>query len=383
MSTIVIIGTGLAGYMLAKEIRKLDTQAKLILFTEREGNFYSKPQLSTAFTMKKSAEQLVTNTAEAMAEQLNATIMTHTKVEKIDPAQRKVFYQGAELSYDKLVLATGSQVIAPPLLGNAATEILSVNDLEDYALFRQEIQGKKRIAILGAGLVGCEFANDLSNAGHDVTVIAPASYPVDRLLTETIGKHLQQALASNGVQWRLQTLPQQVNKHDNEYLIKCDQGDVVHADIVLSAIGLIPHAGLARDAGIRVNQGVVVNRQLCSSDPHIFALGDCAEVDGLVLFFIAPLLQCSRALAKTLTGEPTAVVYPAMPVALKTPVCPIVVQPPPPGIAGHWHEESFDDGFKAVFHGEDKAIYGFVLSGKLLKECMALQKQVVGVNPAN
>lgn len=377
MNTIVIIGTGLAGYMLAKEIRKLNTELKLVLITDRKGNFYSKPQLSTALTMKKSPEQLVTSTAEEMATQLNATILTHTKIEKIDPAQRKVFYAGGELEYDKLVLATGSHVIAPPLLGNAAADILSVNDLEDYALLRQELQQTKRIAILGAGLVGCEFANDLSNAGHDVTVVAPAPYPVDRLLTKTIGKQLQQALASNGVKWHLETLPQEVNKQGDEYLIKCDQETLIQADIVISAIGLVPHVSLAREAGIQVNSGIVVNRQLRTSDPNIFALGDCAEVDGLVLFYIAPLLQCARTLAKTLTGQPCSVEYPAMPVALKTSVCPIVVQPPPQGVAGQWREEQFDDGFKAVFYGDDNAIYGFVLSGKQLKERMVLQKQVV------
>lgn len=380
MKTIVIIGTGLAGYTLAKEIRKLDAEVKLVLITSGDGDFYSKPQLSTAFTMKKTAQQLVVHSAEDMVQQLNASILTHTKIKAIDPVQNKVYYNNDDLKYDKLVLATGSKPISAPLFGNAAAEILSVNDLEDYASFRLKLQDKKRIAIIGAGLVGCEFANDLSNAGHEVTVIAPAPYPVDRLLTATIGKQLQQALADNGVKWYLETLPQEVNKGENEYLIKCDQDVTVHADIILSAIGLIPQVSLASDAGLQVNRGVMVNKQLCSSDPNIFALGDCAEVDGLVLFYVAPLLQCARALAQTLTGTPATVEYPIMPVALKTSVYPIVVQQPPEGVVGEWHEQQFEDGVKSVFYGPDKSVHGFILSGKQLKERMTLQKKMLDLH---
>lgn len=213
MKQIIIIGTGLAGYMLARELRALDSDAPLILITAKEGNFYSKPQLSTALTMKRSAEQLVTKSVDDMREQLNASIHTHTTVTNIDHANNQIEIkseQGATqtLTYSKLILAIGSTTIHPPMLGNAVGDIISVNDLEQYGEFREMITDKKRIAMLGAGLVGCEFANDLSNVGYDVSVIAPAAYPVDRLLPREIAHELQTALADNGVNWVLETLPQ-------------------------------------------------------------------------------------------------------------------------------------------------------------------------------
>ncbi|MCB1827765.1 MAG: FAD-dependent oxidoreductase [Coxiellaceae bacterium] len=377
MNHIMIIGTGLAGYMLAREFRALDQNARLTIITAREGDFYSKPQLSTALSMKRSAEDLVTIPASEMAEKLHATLLTHTVVTDVDAKNRLVHTQnGEKFSYDKLVIATGSEVIKPPLAGNAVADILSVNDLEDYAVFRNVVQGKHTIALLGAGLVGCEFANDLSNVGYDVTVIAPAEYPIDRLLPKVIATELQQALAANGVTWHLSTMPLSVEKNGEQYIVRCDNAVTVVADVVMSAIGIVPMTTLAESAGLRVKRGILVNRHLQTSDPHIYSLGDCAEVNGVLLFFTAPLLKCAKALAKTLAGENTPVEYPCMPVALKTPACPIVVQTPPQDIDGDWQVTKEEDGMRALFYDGNRKLRGFVLSGKRVQERTALQKEI-------
>lgn len=381
MKPIVIIGTGLAGYMLAKEFRALDANAPLIIITAKKGNFYSKPQLSTALSMKRTPEQLVTVPAAEMAERLNAILHTQTTVTSIDHENNEISFvksgqQSETIQYSKLVLATGSNTIHPPLQGNAASDIISVNDLEQYEQFRELIADKKRVAVLGAGLVGCEFANDLSNVGYDVTVIAPAPYPVDRLLPQEIATELQQALEQNGVTWCLNTLPQSVDRIDDQYVVQGDNQSVIKADIVMSAIGIVPCKDLAQQSGLTVNRGVIVNRQLQTSAPNVYALGDCAEVNGLVLCYTAPLLKCAKSLAKTLAGEETEVDYPCMPVSLKTPACPIAVQTPPQNINGEWQIDRNEDGLKALFLDENEQLHGFVLTKKRLKERMQLQKDI-------
>jgi len=375
---VVIIGTGLAGYTLAKAFREHDKESPLIMVSSHVGRFYSKPLLSTALTSKRTVVQLATADAKTMEEQLNAEIITKTQVTRIDPERKCIGMDNRSINYGKLVLACGAEVIRPPLLGDAAQEVRSVNDLEDYAIFRKVLGGKKHVGILGAGLVGCEFANDLINEGYEVDVIAPSKYPVDRLLPEEIGQVLQVALAKSGVKWHLGQLASAVNKSAEGYVLSLPNQQL-KVDIVLSAIGLRPRIRLAQKAKLKINRGVVVDRYLQTSDPHIYALGDCAEVSGLVLFFIAPLRQCSGALAKTLAGNPTQVTYPAMPVSLKTPACPIVVCPPPETVEGAWHIEGDKLNLKALFYGKDEQLLGFALTGTKIRERMQLVKEMPGL----
>src|SRR5688572_29308768 len=132
---IVIIGTGLAGYQTAREFRKLDPLSPLMIITADEGQFYPKPQLSTAQTNKKSAQMLVTASAESMAKQLNATILTHKKVKSIDVTAKTVLAEDDLFPYDQLVLACGADVIKAELKGGAVADVLSINHLYHYVEF--------------------------------------------------------------------------------------------------------------------------------------------------------------------------------------------------------------------------------------------------------
>ena len=153
MKSIVIIGTGIAGYNLAKEFRKQDSETPLNLITADDGRSYYKPMLSSAFTNGKTAETLATASAQQMSEQLNATIHTNTTVTAIDKDTQQIIAAGKSISYSKLVLALGAETIQPPVRGDAAGEILSVNNLDDYAHFRHAVAECTRIAITGINRV--------------------------------------------------------------------------------------------------------------------------------------------------------------------------------------------------------------------------------------
>src|SRR5262249_60169848 len=122
-----------------------------------------------------------------------------------------------------------------------------------------------------------------------------------------------------------------LNENGDGIDIALDNGTMLTADVVLSAIGLRPNFALAQAAGLTVNCGIVVDRSLQTSAPDIYALGDCAEVEGLVLPFIMPITHAARALAATLAGKPTPLAHPPMPGLVKTHACPTIVPPPPPG----------------------------------------------------
>src|SRR6185295_6964404 len=130
-----------------------------------------------------------------------------------------------------------------------------------------------------------------------------------------------------------------------------DDGTMLTADVVLSAIGLRPNCELAQAAGLAVNCGIVVDRNLLTSVPDVYALGDCAEVGGLVLPFIMPITHAARALSATLAGKPSPLTYPAMPVLVKTHACPTIVSPPAPGAAGEWQVTQDPEGVRSLYVG--------------------------------
>lgn len=369
MTPVIILGTGLAGYTLARELRKLDTETPLHIITADDGRFYSKPMLSSALSKGSQPEQLATADSAKMAADLHATIWTETRVTAIHPATHTLTAGNETLTYSKLVLALGADPVRPPLEGDGTADVYAVNDLADYTRFRQALTGKKRVAIIGAGLIGCEFANDLQAAGFQAEVIGSGKTPLDRLIPAPAGRALEQALTDSlGVIWHLGNTAQAVARHNSGYRLTLADGTILEADIVLSAVGLRARTTLAREAGLDVNRGIVVDRQLRASQADIYALGDCAEVAGLVLPFVMPLMTCARALAKTLAGTATEVSYPAMPVLVKTPAYPVVVSPPAHGAQGQWEVEELGEGVRALFYNAGRALLGMALTGSATAE---------------
>jgi len=376
MHPILIIGTGLAGYTVAREFRKLDTTTPLQIISNDDGSFYSKPVLSNALAQKKSPEQIALSSAADMARQLHATINPHAQVTALDTATRVVTADGEAFPYSRLVLAVGAEPIRLPLAGDAAADVLSVNNLADYAHFRRTLDDRRRVAILGAGLIGCEFANDLRSIGIEVDVIDLAPQPLGRLLPAQAGAWFRAALEQAGVHFHLGTSVQAVTRVPAGVRVTLATGAELEADVVLSAIGLRPQTALAKSAGIQVNRGIVTDGFLQTSAADVYALGDCAEVAGHNLPFVMPIMQAGRALAKTLSGTPTAVHYPVMPVLVKTPACPTVVAPPPPGVAGVWEEAVTIDGVRALYHDADGRLRGFALLGAATRDKQALAKDI-------
>ncbi len=363
MHPIVIVGSGLAGYTLLKEIRKRDTSTPVTLVTADDGVFYSKPNLSNALAAGRSATALAGASAQKMAADQQATVLTHTRVTAIDTQNQRVQTGSGALDYGKLVLALGADPIPHGLSGNGTAAVLAVNDLADYAVFRDALDGKKRVTVLGGGLIGCEFANDLVHAGFTVDVVHLGAWPLERLLPVEAGRRLADGLAALGVTWHFGRTGRSVESADAGYRVTLDNGDTLAADVVLSAIGLRPRTQLAQAAGIPVGRGIQTGRLLETGAPNVYALGDCAEVEGQNLPYVQPLMVQARALAATLTGTPTPVVYPAMPVMVKTPAHPVAVLPPRLGASGGWKVECGDTGICALHVDDNGRLQGFALTG--------------------
>jgi len=378
MAPVVIVGTGLAGYGLAREFRKHDAETPLVLITHDDGRSYSKPMLSTGYTKNTEASDLAQSDAGSMARTLKASVWTMTQVAAIDTDQQiiKLDASATSVHYSQLVLTLGAETIKPLIQGNALEAIYSINDLLDFDNFRKAVKntGAKKICVIGGGLIGCEYTNDLINGGFEVETVDPLDYCLPTLLPEAAGKAVQRALEEQGAKFHFGPLVTEVNKADSGVVVSLNTGATIEADIVVCAVGVRPRTELAKAAGIKVNRGIVTNRLLETSANNVYALGDCAEVAGQVLVYVAPLMAGARALGKTLAGEPTEVSYPAMPITIKTPACPAVVSPVPGSAEGAWVVQENGNNVIAEFRGADGGLLGFALTGEATKERMRLQK---------
>ena len=373
---VVIIGTGLAGYNVAREFRKLDSETPLLLITADDGRSYSKPMLSTGFGKNKEADGLSMAEPGAMAEQLKAEVRTHTRISGIDPGHKRLWIGEEAVAYRDLVLAWGAETVRVPVEGDAAELIFPINDLEDYARFRAAAAGKRRVLLLGAGLIGCEFANDLILGGYEIDLVAPCEQVMPTLLHPAAAAAVQAGLEGIGARFHLGPVLNRLQRTADGLEAHLSDGEVIHCDLVVSAIGLRPRVDLAAAAGLQINRGIMVDRHLKTSHANIYALGDCAEVDGLNLLYVMPLMSCARALAQTLAGNARAVSYGPMPITVKTPICPLVVSPAPRGTEGVWSVEGQGADIKALCRDASGHLLGYALTGSAVMEKLALNKEL-------
>jgi rubredoxin-NAD+ reductase len=161
-------------------------------------------------------------------------------------------------------------------------------------------------------------------------------------------------------------------RDDGGFVATLDDGATLHADKVLSATGLVPETALARSAGLRCNVGILVDRQLRTSDPHIHALGDCAETPAGYLPYILPIMSQARCLAEVLAGKDALLTMKAMPVLVKTTSLPVVVCPPRPGAAGTWSVEGSGRDLTAIFLSPEGKPLAFAVTGAAVKTQAAL-----------
>ena len=364
---VVVVGSGLAGWSAVREFRKLDTTTPVLMITADAGDFYAKPALSNALAQGKAAAQLVTTPAEKMVATLGVTLLQHIQVTGIDVQTQEVHTQSkGSFGYRQLVLATGAKAIRLSFTGNAADEVMSVNSLDDYVTFRAKLKPQARVLIIGAGLIGCEFANDLAASGYAVQVVDPSAAPLATLLPAEVSAQLRESLEALQVRWHFGTSASSIDRVNDDYVVAFASGQTAVVDVMLSAVGLRADTTLAQAAGLATERGIVVNAQLQTSASHVYALGDNTQYDSAsagvsrTMPYVMPIMAAAKALAKTLAGAPTDVQFALMPVAIKTPALPLVISPALPGTQGEWGK--VEEGVWQFVDVQGQ-VRGFVLSG--------------------
>ncbi|MCW1402446.1 FAD-dependent oxidoreductase [Novosphingobium sp. MW5] len=377
--SIVVVGSGLAGFGVLRELRKLSPEAKLTLVTMEDGHFYSKPALSTALSKGKTADTLITSNAEKMAAQLKLDARTGRQAEAIDRAGKALLTTGGPVPYDALVLATGALPFRPPIEGEAAHRAIAVNQLDHYDRFRKELPDGARVLIMGSGLVGTEFANDLITTGYKPVVVDMLPLPLAQLVPAQVGEKVRDALTAEGVEWHLGRKITAIGYKGDVpgYVATLDDGTYIEADLVLSAVGLRPNVALAAEAGLDIGVGIKVNEFGQTSDPHIFAIGDCAEYQHGLSAYVTPIMAAARGIAPSALGTPTEIRFPPLSVQVKTTLLPINLLPPPRSADGEWRCLEDDAlGSKHLFVDTGGIVRGYVLTHDKCEERMEMDAKV-------
>ncbi|MEQ4450846.1 NADH:flavorubredoxin reductase NorW [Kosakonia sp. YIM B13605] len=369
---IVIIGSGFAARTLVKNIRKLDSTIPLTLIAADGMEEYNKPDLSHVISQAQRAEDLIRQSAGEFAEQYNLRLFPYTFVSAIDTQARVVKSADKQWQYDKLVLATGAKAFVPPLPGRE--KMLTLNSLQEYHACETTLRDASRVLIVGAGLIGCELAMDFRRAGKTVTVLDNAASILPSLMPPEVSGRLQHCLTALGVRLLLQSRLMQLDEHEQGVRAQLDDDRYIDADVVVAATGLSPQVSLAQNAGLKVGRGIVVDGTLQTSNPHIFALGDCAQINGQVLPFLQPIQLSAMTLAKNLTGNSTQLVLPAMLVKVKTPLMPLHLAGETHRTDLRWHIATEADGMVAKGLDAEDKLRAFVVSEDRMKEAFALLK---------
>ena len=304
---LVIIGNGMApGRMLEHLLDKAPGRYEVTIFNAEPRVNYDRIMLSPVLSGEKDYEQIIIH-GDGWYIKNGITLYKGYKVTEIDRVAKTVTSdRGVVAPYDKLVIATGSMPFILPVPGNNLPGVLSYRDLDDVNAMLVAAQCRAKAVVIGGGLLGLEAAAGLAARDMDVTVVHLMPTLMERQLDPAAGYMLQRAIEERGIKVITKATTKAIVGERKVEGIELADGRVIPATLVVMAAGIRPNAWIAKQAGIATDRGILVDDGMHTSDPDIFALGECAEVGGHVYGLVAPLYEMARVAAARLTGDTSA-----------------------------------------------------------------------------
>ncbi|MGZ4599472.1 MAG: NAD(P)/FAD-dependent oxidoreductase [Oryzihumus sp.] len=276
--TFVIVGASLAGAKAAETLREEGFDGRVVLLGEETERPYERPELSKGFLLgTKPADKLYVHAADFYAGH-DIELRTSTAVTALDPGAHEVVLDGGErLGYDRLLLATGASSRRFPVAGADLPGVVYLRRMGESDDLRTAIQGASRVVVVGAGWIGSEVAACARMLGAEVSMIAPEAVPLERVLGPEVGAVYRDLHADKGVDLHLSTGVDRIEGTDAATGVRTSDGTLVEGDLVVVGIGAAPRDELARAAGLEVDNGVLTDEHLRTSEPDIYAAGDVAN----------------------------------------------------------------------------------------------------------
>lgn len=309
MQTLIVIGNGMVGHHCVEQLIERGALARyrILVFGEETRRAYDRVHLSE-YIGGRDAESMAMSDA-AFYERPGLSLRLGTPVLRIDRHARQVVTAEGSHGYDKLVLATGSYPFVPPIAGAEGASRLVYRTLDDLDQIRAAADGARRGVVVGGGLLGLEAANALKSLGLEAHVVefAPRLMPVQ--LDEAGGAALKARIEALGVGVHLSRATQEIKEGAQyRYRMRFAEGAPLETDLIVFSAGIRPRDGLARQAGLTVAErgGIAVDGHCRSSDASIYAIGECAALDGAIFGLVAPGYQMARVAAAELCGDDSA-----------------------------------------------------------------------------
>lgn len=303
---LVMIGNGMAGIRTIEEIleRANDLYDITVIGKEPYPN-YNRIMLSNILQNKMTVEETIMNPYE-WYEKHDIKLITNDPVADVDRANQNVTTaNGIEVSYDKLIFATGSKAFVIPVPGSTLPSVIGWRTIDDTEQMMNIAKTKKKAIVIGGGLLGLECARGLLDQGMEVTVLHLAEWLMEMQLDRKAGNMLKADLEKQGMKFEMQANTTEILGEDDVEGVKLADGREIPADLVVMAVGIRPYTEVAKESGLEVNRGIVVNDVMQTSDNNIYAVGECAEHNGKVYGLVAPLYEQGKVLADYLTNKET------------------------------------------------------------------------------
>lgn len=299
---IVIVGNGLAGTLAAKTVRELDQEAGIEIFGEEKYAYYPRPNLIEFLAGRLPYEKLFAF-PEIWSTRQRIGLHFGERIARIRPDERTVETgTGGIFPYDALLLASGARAAAPPLAGSGLKGVFVLRTLDDALAILDHLRTHAHVVVLGGGLLGLEIARAIRDRGAEVSVVEIFDRLLPRQLDPAAAEILKQQIERSGISVRLGAVCREILGTAEVRGIRFESGDEIEADLVVIAVGVKPELALAKDAGLTVDRGIVVDDRLRTSRPEIFAAGDAAEHQGRIYGIIPASFEQARAAAHNMLG---------------------------------------------------------------------------------
>ncbi|MFL5831143.1 MAG: nitrite reductase large subunit NirB [Solirubrobacteraceae bacterium] len=305
MSSIVVVGGGIAGHALCEALRERDPDVPITLVCGEPRLPYDRVRLSEILVSGQDPDELALRPMEWF-EDHGIEVMLGCQVSRAEDG-RLVCADGTRIAYDRLALATGSVPLMPPLPGIDLPGVYPFRGPEDCEAIRAAARSASRAAVIGGGLLGLEAARGVHAQGAPTTVVHLMDRLMERQLDAGAAALLEPALRELGIDVLLTRSTQAlVGDEDGVQRLRFEDGSELSADLVVVSIGIRPNAELARSIGVECGRGVLVDDAMRTSLPDLVALGECAEHRGMVYGLVGPILEQARVAADTLLGREAA-----------------------------------------------------------------------------
>ena len=303
MEKLVVVGNGMAGVACVEQILKHAPKFEITIFGDETHVNYNRILLSSVLAGEKAADEIQLNSLE-WYQSHGIELRLGVRITDVDAERKTVTGDDSSVtSFDKLLIATGSTPLIPPMEGTKKEGVFVFRNLDDTRVLLDRAAPGKKAVVIGGGLLGLEAARGLQVQGCDVTIVHLMDTLMERQLDLTGGGYLKAKMECLGVKVLLERNATAILGNGKAAGVAFKDGSGVEADFVVIAAGIRPNVELGRKAGLQVNRGIVVNDFMETSDPDVFAVGECVEHNGTCYGLVAPLFEQGKVLAATITGN--------------------------------------------------------------------------------